>query len=688
MKRYQIAIAILIFLLMIPAIFGFSGYIYKVGDKISIGRYSNDFDGAITTIGSSNYTLVIDTNITVTQDVTVPATCGLDIGRGGSLTYQDANVDLTINGPVMAGPYQWIDPNRAWVSFGAGSIDKLYPQWWGAAGDGSTNDDTPLARWIAEDTGVKYLPKGSGAYIIQTALTLSNSNQVIEFEEGAELQLDANQATAGGKNALTITGDNVTLRNFKFNGNRPNQNTGKGHGLVLNGADHCKIYAPYIYSIKGGADCIYVYGDSNNVHIYNPVCIDPNRNGIAVTDARNVYIKNIYASGCNNAGIDIEPSAADKSATNIIVNGGLIDSCLYGAIGYGYQNTNYATFSFKNVTIESSGDSGIVVRAAKDFSVENCTINNAGSHGIFLETHSSTYPYYIKKGNVINSKIYNSTGIGIYVYGGSTTRYIEDVNIINNIIDTTGGTSAGISGTFINRGNFINNIIKNSAGIGLSLSSNLDISIGFNTIYDSGTHGVQIAGGSNDENTKFISNTLRNGTNDGLYIVDAYQAIIDNNIIDGFTYSFKISAASYCTLGDNSIFDPNTGYFEAWDTDTAVAHEYTSDEIDLTASGATICGPVFRNGILLVDAYLTYTEAYPWDANFVAATFIMGDADDTDKYITSKTLNASKSLGDITSTALTVRKFVADDMITFTHTQSDAASGKVRATVRYINTCN
>jgi len=113
---------------------------------VSIDNYSG-FADAISSIGSAITTLMINQNVNVTANATVPSTLTLWFVGQGKLTIS-STYTVTINGPVIADPRQ-IFAGAGTVAFGNGYITELYPQWWGAVGDNSTNNDTALTNAVA-----------------------------------------------------------------------------------------------------------------------------------------------------------------------------------------------------------------------------------------------------------------------------------------------------------------------------------------------------------------------------------------------------------------------------------------------------------------------------------------------------------------------------------------------------------
>jgi hypothetical protein len=106
------------------------GSTVAVGTIDYIGNYSNSLSTAITSIGSTKTTLIINTDVTQTQANVIPSTLQLFFLREGKVTLGAFN--LTINGP-MSGPnsQRFDDSGAGSVSFGLGSVKEVYPEWWG-----------------------------------------------------------------------------------------------------------------------------------------------------------------------------------------------------------------------------------------------------------------------------------------------------------------------------------------------------------------------------------------------------------------------------------------------------------------------------------------------------------------------------------------------------------------------------
>ena len=133
----------------------------------------------INTIGSNSQTIVLKpgtytlaTNLTIPANVTLKILNGAKIAKSGTAT-------LTINGYLEAGLWQVFSGFAAGnVTFDKGYLKEAVPQWWGAKGDGTT-DDT-----LAIQSAFKICPAGTagrtiffptGTYKITSPINIDNT---------------------------------------------------------------------------------------------------------------------------------------------------------------------------------------------------------------------------------------------------------------------------------------------------------------------------------------------------------------------------------------------------------------------------------------------------------------------------------------------------------------------------------
>src|SRR3989304_7835071 len=101
----------------------------KLGGPWIDARVYNTLEAANTAAYNAGKTLLISSNWTLTANTVL--TAAVKVIKGGSFT-KASTYTITINGPFEAGLYQvfsGFDPGD--VTFGAGSIEKVYIEWWG-----------------------------------------------------------------------------------------------------------------------------------------------------------------------------------------------------------------------------------------------------------------------------------------------------------------------------------------------------------------------------------------------------------------------------------------------------------------------------------------------------------------------------------------------------------------------------
>ncbi|HEU4559580.1 MAG TPA: glycosyl hydrolase family 28-related protein, partial [Longimicrobium sp.] len=95
----------------------------------------------------------IDSNLTLSSDVHF---------EEGAVIRPNANVTVTLNGTLDAGAFQAFDIKTfTGAKVVLGKAERLLPQWWGATGNGSTDDYAPIAAALA--SAAKSTQYGSGA---------------------------------------------------------------------------------------------------------------------------------------------------------------------------------------------------------------------------------------------------------------------------------------------------------------------------------------------------------------------------------------------------------------------------------------------------------------------------------------------------------------------------------------------
>lgn len=207
-------------------------------------RIFADLDTAISTIGATKTTLLIDSAFTVTANATVPSTMELLFTRGGSLN--NGTKTVAINGPINA-PIQQIFTGTGAITLGIGSTAEVHPEWWGTS---STSNETVQKALDAA-------PSGSSVILIQSyetgGLAVTDTSHkgkaligkgLMPYQGsllGAELKLADSSDTDVIDISAAATGTVIdfTMDGFRIDGNRANNTA--GHGLDLTNAANIHI---------------------------------------------------------------------------------------------------------------------------------------------------------------------------------------------------------------------------------------------------------------------------------------------------------------------------------------------------------------------------------------------------------------------------------------------------------------
>ena len=168
-------------------------------DFTNITDYGATVSAAITAIGATETTVIVDSAINIGGNTTVPANVHLIVLRNGAIN--TTGYTLTFTGTLDAGRYQ--------IFSGTGTVTGLtesYPEWFGAARDGTTDDATAINNAQSASGNVKF---SNGTYLVKSTLNIasngstwtgqSRKNTIIKFAPtAADTLLRVGLASGGG----------------------------------------------------------------------------------------------------------------------------------------------------------------------------------------------------------------------------------------------------------------------------------------------------------------------------------------------------------------------------------------------------------------------------------------------------------------------------------------------------------
>jgi hypothetical protein len=190
------------------------------------GRYENSasLSEALNAADSVSKTILITTPQTLYGNVTIPASITLKIENGGSVNH--GVYSLTIKGPFSCG-LQKCFSGAGTVTFGSGSVREVYPEWWGAKGDGTTDDTQAIQAAIDSTRSSRQNPVrlNSGTYLFSSI----NIHSTTSLKGSGMRQTVMKAITSTLPFAFTIDKGpviGVDIRDLEIHGNPAN--TGQG----------------------------------------------------------------------------------------------------------------------------------------------------------------------------------------------------------------------------------------------------------------------------------------------------------------------------------------------------------------------------------------------------------------------------------------------------------------------------
>ena len=526
----------------------------------SIGDYAGDFDAAITAIAATATHLYIDSTATMSADVTVPATCAIEVLKGGVID-QGGNA-LTLNGPLIMsggtitndatltinGPFPEPGPNQVFtstgtVSFGTATIKEISPDWWGPDG---TADEVQIN--YAINAG------GTGATIRLLGKTYTIAAPILPLDDqtlcGTKLtkifQVAASGITDGSNGGLIhIAGKSgVTIRDLLIDGNYSNQTNGAWYGIDVNASDNVTIDNVEVekcrYDSTNDCACIRLLS-SSYVKISN--CrIDNSNNNIILYGSSYSNITN-----CSFKGNYSSETVSFYAPTGYTTAFNTLSNCTFEDVRQAIliQGATYTTID--NISIENASDVALAINNGMA-SVSNVqiqmgsdTANYAVNIGQTQEGDlASDDPIILNNVSVdVNGKAYRPFHIA---YSAPDKVTLTNCHAFNTGTAVAAGTKSGFYIQAASNVTLIGCTARDMLGSGFELLSNAGVPckniklIGCSA-FNNGIDGVSVAGTA-VEHMQIIGGTFKNnsqtsaGTDYGIYISSTgnYGVLISNDV--------------------------------------------------------------------------------------------------------------------------------------------------------------
>ena len=465
---------------------------------------------AVTSIGASSAVLVVSNQLAISSNISIPSTIQLKFSRGGQLLIAK-NAIVSINGPVDAG-LEWIFAGEGLVKFNKTAATKVYPQWWGAKGNGSTEDTQAVQKAIntVASAGGGDVIFSKGIYIVNSIVLDSNVNIVgqgwdciLLQKSGATYGVSVNPGNGGTPNPADNK-HNITIRDIQFKGTVEKEGFQEHfHLLNLNAVTNVIIKHCKFAGWRG--DGIYI-GSSNvphterhNQRIKISECLfdginNDNRNAISIIDGNEIIVdKNTFINSTRAdmpGAIDIEPNRdtfaiindikiTNNSFQNVGGAGGIITMSIPVSQKDLITPVNHILIEgnkINEIFTTSSRPDGIRLQQIQQIDEFTSPNDIIVSNNIVKHIRRPFRILAVKGVKFINNTFEDSTYSALIDY--KDEHKIQDIEFADNIFKELGSSDGiGINVFAVTNIIFINNVFDNiglfngSYGIALKFSS-------------------------------------------------------------------------------------------------------------------------------------------------------------------------------------------------------------------------
>lgn len=381
----------------------------------------------------SNYSAlraVVVSGLTTGRQARVSGYSSSSDGAGGLFTYDSASAAADDNGTVLAPA---VGSGR-WLRNYTGAVNV---RWFGAKGDGVTEDTTPITAAIATGKPV-FFP--AGTYLVGSQLTLSTNGQTL-FGESANLSRI--KASAAIQLFYGTGLSHVTIRDLALEGGHTGYLGTALSGVRLDNSHHTRIMNNTISKFEIG------------VFIRSPAGADslsPLVQGNVIHDC---YARGVSFFGTGNSSDPARGVKNLRCVHNYVYNIGV------GGVGSyaGSINTKECRGGVIANNTVHNGDA-IRIENSDEIVIANNTVSFMEKHGIIIYNHCRRC--VVSNNTVFTVNMLNTTnGVNTFTPAlsnadlagtGIHVEYVSHDNIIigNLVIDDIGGTGYMHFGIWIN----------------------------------------------------------------------------------------------------------------------------------------------------------------------------------------------------------------------------------------------
>lgn len=454
----------------------------------------------------------------VGDDLTSPATVVLKVDKGALLTVANTKT-LTIN-RFDAGPYHVFAGSGA-VSFADGAAPEYYAEWFGAVGDGATNDAAAFTALDYAEGGHVRLLEGKDYYI--------NTAGGITFTKALHLTGKAEitcGTTIGQAGCVNVQGDNSIIEDITVNGDDSGYANGAfdvelrrgikvtgDNVTVRNTTDVDSIYGITFETVAGGevTGCKL----SQSVLKSGQSLTDSGGGGIVVSNSTGV---NVHHNDINGY---IEGVLIRSTSYRTKVH----DNDIYSQDNNGIYSTSSQEAEIHDNTLRLFDDVGIKCRGYRNNIHHNTILGDnattGASAGVTLAGDTSVAEAWTGEGAVVNANIiYGDFDYGVSVQK-TTNGHLKDFIVSDNQIRFDG---AGVNPS--------TGLAREHTGIRIAAAKSYGAQITGNIVKGQATiiSLIGTAAGLSNDDLLVANNYGFGSTEDGIVISYADNARVYGNV--------------------------------------------------------------------------------------------------------------------------------------------------------------
>jgi hypothetical protein len=395
--------------------------------SVSSRRLPGKLQDEVKAIGSREATVTLPSGIyEISRNLTIPNNIYLKFERGAVL-YIANGVTLTLNCMIDAGPFQifrWAGTGR--VIFKRAVASEMPLRWWGAKGDGVTDDTAAIQKaFNTVDNAVwpgipcKLIGIPTDTYLVETVtFSPASENQYVLCGNGATLKQKSTNTILQLKNRMTVYG-------WKFIGS--NRKNYAGSGIqTYNGGGH--IYDCLFEYLDKPIDGPYaIYGIFENLEmkwVGHGVYITTAPSGIGNPNV--VTLRDLKIGPCTKTAVFVQNShdlrlerlsieGARKDVVHLVNCGpAILDSCYFDALGADKDPAYVSPIRIENCNTIKIADSVL------------------STYGSGLAIYKSSFYFCSNSRNILveNCGIYAAGGAAVY----STDNTVQGVRFSHNML--------------------------------------------------------------------------------------------------------------------------------------------------------------------------------------------------------------------------------------------------------------